>query len=146
MIKRQLVSFIIVALVVSTAGIIYADQRPEKAAQRAAESWMPMLDSGKYAESWDELAEYTKARTDKKAWELFLIAARKPFGELKSRKLKGTKFFKSLAELPDQSGMTLEYESSFEHSNCVIETFGLILENDGTWRVSNYSPRDLSDK
>lgn len=124
-------------------GLVRADdQTPEKAAQQAAESWMPLFDSGKYAESWEELAQHTKAHLDKRTWDAYLSAVRKPLGELKSRKLKRAAFIKSLAGMPDQSGAILEYQSSFRNKESVIETFGMMLEKNGTWRVANYIPGD----
>ncbi|HVG34761.1 MAG TPA: DUF4019 domain-containing protein [Pyrinomonadaceae bacterium] len=141
--NRYLVSFITALLFVSLITVVQADDRTqEKAAQHAAETWMPLFDSGKYAESWEELAQYTKAHLDKRTWEVYLIAVRQPLGELKTRKLKRAQFIKSLKGVPDQSGAILEYESSFENKKSVIETFAMMLEKDGTWRVANYIPKD----
>jgi hypothetical protein len=145
--NRSLVSFVIAVLLTSIIGIVRADdQTPEKAAQQAAEAWMPLFDLGKYAESWEELAQHTKAHIDKRTWEVYLIAVRKPLGELKSRKLKRAEFIKSLAGVPDHSGAILEYESSFKNKKSVIETFGMMLEKDATWRVANYIPKDAPSK
>jgi hypothetical protein len=43
-----------------------------------------------------------------------------------------------LPGLPDQAGAVLEYESSFENRKAFVETFGMMREKDGTWRVGNY--------
>ena len=32
---------------------VHAQQKPEEVAQKAAEAWLALADSGKYAESWD---------------------------------------------------------------------------------------------
>jgi hypothetical protein len=141
--KKYLLFSIVITLLVDCVGmVVLAADPPEKAAQRAAELWMPLFDSGKYAESWDTLAEKTKAQLDRKTWETYLTTVRKPLGELKSRDLKEARFIKSLPGLPDQSGALLQYESSYKNRESVIETFGMILEKDGTWRVANYIPKE----
>jgi hypothetical protein len=59
-------------------------------------------------------------------------------GKLKSRNLIKAEFIKSLEGMPDQEGVILQYESSFEKRDSVLETFGLIHEKNGTWRVGHY--------
>ena len=99
---------------------------------------MPLWDSGKSDESYAELAEFTKKNFDKREWFIYWTAARKPLGELKSRKLISAEFVKSLKGIPDQEGAILQYKSSFEKHDSVLETFALIHEKDGTWRISFY--------
>jgi len=119
-------------------GPVHAEDPPEKAAQRAAESWMSLWDSGKYVESYEQLAEHTKQNIPERQWFVYWNAVRKPLGKLKSRKLVKAEYIKTLPGLPDQAGATLRYESSFENKASIIETFGMILEKNGTWRVAGY--------
>ena len=57
---RRLLSLIAIgALFCAGVGAARGEDSPEKAAQKAAESWMPLWDSGKYEESYEELAEHT---------------------------------------------------------------------------------------
>jgi hypothetical protein len=111
---------------------------PEKLAQTVAEAWMPLWDSGKYDESYEELAESTKKNINKRTWFVYWTGVRKPLGKLKSRNLIKAEFIKSLEGMPDQEGVILQYESSFEKRDSVLETFGLIHEKNGTWRVGHY--------
>ena len=99
---------------------------------------MPLWDAGKYDESYQELAEHTRKNIPKRQWFVYWSAVRKPLGKLKSRKLIEAKYIKSLPGVPDQEGAMLQYESSFENKESVIETFGMMREKDGTWRVANY--------
>ena len=98
---------------------------------------MPLWDSGKCDESYEELAETTKKGIPKKQWFVYWSAVRKPLGKLKSRKLIEAKYLKSLPD-PDLEGALLRYESSFENKESLVETFGMIRSKDGTWRVANY--------
>jgi hypothetical protein len=115
-----------------------AEDAPEKLAQKAAEAWMPLWDSGKYDESYDQLAEHTRKNIPKRQWFVYWTAVRKPLGKLKSRKLTHAEYIKSLKGVSDQAGAILEYESAFENRASVKETFGMMRENNGTWRVANY--------
>jgi hypothetical protein len=118
--------------------VSYAEDSPEKVAQKAAEAWIPLWDSGKYEESYRELAEHTRTNITPRQWFVYWSAVRKPLGKLKSRKLVEAKYIKSLPGVPDREGAVLRYESSFENKESLVETFGMMREKDGTWRVANY--------
>jgi hypothetical protein len=108
------------------------------AAQKAAEAWMLLWDFGKYAESYQALSAISKKAIDEKAWAAYWMTARKPLGKLRWRKIINISLIKSLEKLPDHSGAVLKYQSSFEDQKDVFETFFLILERDGSWRVLGY--------
>ena len=137
--RRDLGSLVVVlALVLGGVSFIHAVDLPETAAQKALESWMPLWDSGKYDESYDKLAESTKKDISKRQWFEYWSTVRKPLGNVKSRKLKEVKYFTSLPNLPNHEGAMLQYEGSFESKGSVVETFGMVRETNGTWRVANY--------
>jgi hypothetical protein len=132
------ISLIALLLVFWSNSVVRAENTPEQAAQKAAEAWMPLWDSGKYDESYDALAENTKQAISRRQWFVYWTAVRKPLGKVKSRKLVHAEYIKSLPGVPDQAGAVLEYESSFENRTSFVETFGMMREKDGTWRVGNY--------
>lgn len=136
--KRCILSLIVLMSFVGGLNVVSAEEAPEKAAQKAAEVWMPLWDAGKYDESYEELAEDTKKSVTKKKWFLYWSAVRKPLGKLKSRKLVEAQYIKSLPGLPDREGVVLRYESSFENKETWVETFGMMREKDGAWRVAHY--------
>jgi len=138
--KRYMVSYVVLVMLACgfSVDVVRAEDSPEKDAQKAAETWMPLWDSGKYDESYVELAEHTKKSIPKRQWFVYWSAVRKPLGKLKSRKLIEAKYLKSLPGVPDQEGAVLRYESSFENKESLIETFGMMREKDGSWRVANY--------
>ncbi len=117
---------------------VRAEDSPEIAAQKAIEAWVPLWDSGRYAESYRELAEDTKKNITKEQWFVYWTAVRKPLGRVQSRKLIEAKYMKSLPGVPDHEGAVLRYESSFENRKAIVETFGMMHETNGTWRVANY--------
>lgn len=140
--KRYMIPVVVLALLACNFGAAGAEGSPEKAAQKAAEAWVPLWDAGKYDESYQELAEHTRKSIPKRQWFVYWSAVRQPLGKLKSRKLIEAKYIKSLPGVPDQEGAILQYESSFENKKSLVETFGMMREKDGTWRVANYLTKE----
>lgn len=112
------------------------------AAQKVLEDWMLLWDAGKYKESYRELSTFSKKTFDEKAWFTYWTTARKPFGSLKTRKLLNTSLVKSMEGLPDHSGAVFNYQSSFNNQEDIFETFSVILETDGNWRVASYTTNE----
>lgn len=115
-----------------------AQDSPEEAARRVAEFWMPFWDAGQYAESYELLAQHTRARLNKQRWFVYWSLVRKPLGAVKSRELRKAEYIKSLPGAPGQEGVLMRYESSFENKQDVLETFAVMRDQDGTWRVAHY--------
>ncbi len=115
-----------------------AQQTPEDLAQRSAESWLALVDDGKYGESWDQAATIFKGAVTKADWQSKVGAVRGPLGKLVSRKLKSAQYTKTLPGAPDGEYVVLHYDSSFEHKQSAVETVVPMLDKDGQWRVSGY--------
>lgn len=131
-----------IRFVSKTGEPITGSDKSIKAAQKAAEAWMLLWDSGKYAESYKALSAFSKKAIDEKAWATYWTTERKPLGKLKWRKIINTSLVKSLEKIPDHSGVVLKYQSYFENQKDVFETFYLILEKDGGWRVLGYETNE----
>jgi hypothetical protein len=116
----------------------YAQQKPEQLAQQSAESWLTLVDSGKYADSWQESASLFKAHVSNEDWQKMLHASRDPMGKTLSRTLKAATYTKTLPGAPDGEYVVIQYQSSFEHKQSAVETITPMLDKDGTWRVSGY--------
>jgi hypothetical protein len=117
---------------------VQAQQTPEQLAQQSADAWLALVDSGKYAQSWQEAAQLFKAAVTKEEWRSKLQASRGPWGKLLSRELKSATYSKTLPGAPDGEYVVIQYESSFEHKQAAVETVTPMLDKDGTWRVSGY--------
>jgi hypothetical protein len=115
-----------------------AQQKPEQLAQNSAESWLVLVDNGKYAESWNQAAAYFKAAVTQDQWQKMLTTSRTPLGKMLSRKLKSATYTRTLPGAPDGEYVILQFESSFEHKSSAIETVTPMLDQDGQWRVSGY--------
>jgi hypothetical protein len=112
--------------------------KPEALAQQSADSWLALVDSGKYAESWQDASQLFKAHVNKGQWETAARATRSPLGPVQSRQLKSATLKTSLPGVPDGQYVVLQYETSFEHKRSAIETVTPMLDKDEAWRVSGY--------
>jgi hypothetical protein len=115
-----------------------AQQKPEQLAQPSAKSWLALVDSGNYGESWDEAAAVFKADVTSEQWQRALRATRDPLGKTLSRKLKSAHYTKTLPGAPDGEYAVIQYDSSFEHKQSAVERVTPTLDKDGKWRVSGY--------
>jgi hypothetical protein len=110
-------------------------------ARKAAEAWLKLLDRGQYAKSWDEAASPFRDAMGRDAWAGTVQKVRAPFGQLKSRKLRGAQYATSLPNAPPGQYVVIQYDASFEHQPAVVETITPMLDTDGKWRVSGYYVR-----
>ena len=110
----------------------------EDQAVKVAEAWLDLVDHGEYAKSWQEAAALFRSAITVEQWQQALNAARKPLGELKSRKLKGSKYVTSLPGAPDGEYVVIQFDTSFANKEEAVETVTPMKEEDGVWRVSGY--------
>lgn len=136
--ETKLASVLVFALLLSTSAAAQAQQKPEQIAQQSAAAWLALVDSGKYADSWQEAAQFFKTAVSKEQWQSMLTATRSPLGKTSSRKLKSATYSTTLPGAPDGEYVVIQYDSSFEHKQSAVETVTPMLDKDGKWRVSGY--------
>ncbi len=103
----------------------------------SAESWLALMDSGKYGESWSEASTMFRTHVTAQQWTDMASAARTPLGTKTSRKLKTIKFTTALPGAPDGNYAVIQYDSSFSHKATAVETLTL-MEDAGKWRTAGY--------
>jgi len=133
-ISLTVISSIFIFITVMSYGV-YAEQSAEDAAVASSQKWLSLVDTGKYAEIWDEAAGYFKNAVPKQKWLESMEAFRKPLGKLISRKLKSKQYATTLPGAPDGEYVVIQYETSFENKMSATETITPMLDKDGTWRV-----------
>jgi hypothetical protein len=137
-IKTISVSALLFTLVLCASAVAQSQQKPEQLGQQSAESWLGLVDSGKYADSWDEASQLFKSAVTKDQWLDALGKARTPQGKVLSRKLKSATYTKTLPNAPDGEYVAIQYDTDFEHKAGATETIVPMLDKDGKWRVSGY--------
>jgi hypothetical protein len=144
--KRQLILILCVAALLGAGLLMLAntEEKPEAAippipvAEVAAESWLSLVDSGEYARSWDQAAEFFRSKVTKPQWEEMLGTVRSPLGKVNSRKLASARSVKELPNAPKADYVVIQYATSFANLPSAIETVVPMLDKDGRWRVSGY--------
>lgn len=106
--------------------------------------WMTLLDEGKYEECWTNLASSSKESksTPHDTWIAYISGVRKPLGKVKERLPLKQEIINSLQNAPDQKGAIVSFKSSFENKKEIIETFALIQEKSGEWKVAFYITKE----
>lgn len=135
---RRIAYIITIGLVFSGIAAFAADSKMEAAALSAAETWLSLVDSQKYAESWKEAATSFKNAVQPKQWEQSMMAVREPLGKLISRKVKTKVYQSSLPGVPDGKYVVIQFDSSFKNKKVAVETVTPMMDEDGIWRVSGY--------
>ena len=137
-IEARLAPIFLVTLLLCASAVSQTPQAAEQLAQQSSKSWLALVDSGKYADSWDEAAQLFRAAVTKERWQGMLHTTRDPLGKLVSRTVKSASYTKTLPGAPDGEYVVIQYDSSFEHKQSAVETVVPMLDKDGKWRISGY--------
>ena len=130
--------FFLLAFLLGICSAVQAQQKAEELAQQSSDTWLALVDSGKYVDSWQEASQIFKAAVTKEQWQNALRRSRDPLGKMLSRKLKSATYKTTLPGAPDGEYVVIQYESSFEHKQSAVETVTPTLDKDGRWRISGY--------
>jgi len=135
--KRKLSTALIVLLLCSAA---FAQDTAAKqaAADKAARTWLAIVDHGDYGQSWQQAASFFQSKITKADWEKALTQARAPLGVAGERTLMGSMYQTNLPNVPPGEYVVIQYKTSLSGAGPMIETITPMLDKDGTWRVSGY--------
>src|SRR5271169_5889904 len=137
-VKHRTVVLISALLLTTVLSAFAQDEAKKTAAEAVTSSWLTLVDSGAYAQSWEEAASGFKAAVTRPQWEQAMRANRAPLGAVQSRKLLSATYATQLPGAPDGEYVVIQYDTSFEHKKAAIETVTPTMDKDGKWRVSGY--------
>jgi len=103
-----------------------------------AQSWLKLVDSGDYSQSWVAASSQLKSAVTEQDFERQLNVVRGAVGPLLSRKLKSAEYRTTLPGAPDGQYFIFQYDSRFAGKASAVETVTTMLDKDGQWRVSGY--------
>ena len=138
--KIRISTFLLIAILGSfllLANLVLA-QSPENLATPIAESWLALVDDGKYEDSWKATSSYFRNAVTKEQWINSMNAYRKPLGKTITRKIESNQYTTSLPGAPDGEYVVIQCKTSFTNKKSAIETITPMKDNDGKWRVSGY--------
>ncbi|HEU0138239.1 MAG TPA: DUF4019 domain-containing protein [Bryobacteraceae bacterium] len=136
--KGLCLCFFLGLLAISNSAIAQTSGEKVTAAQKAAESWLVLIDGDKYGESWEQAAETFRSAVAKEKWEGMVGSVRDQIGKSKSRKLIRAEYTTKLPNAPAGEYVLIQYDSSFEKADAAIETIVPMREKNGEWKVSGY--------
>ena len=110
----------------------------EAAAIKVAQTWLQLVDTEQYVESWNAAADYFKNAVTLETWQQALQGTRRPLGQVQSRQLHAAQFMTALPGAPDGEYVVIRYTTSFQHKQSAVETITPMLDKDGQWRVAGY--------
>lgn len=124
--------FLLILLTFSMAA--YSGNSPES---ESVISWLEIVDSGKYAASWDESASFFQEQISSSSWVQSLNKVRAPLGRVISRKVTSTSAHSTLPGAPAGEYVVVTLATNYQHKNSATETVA-VTKNGNEWRVVGY--------
>ncbi|MCF8465598.1 MAG: DUF4019 domain-containing protein [Flavobacteriales bacterium] len=109
----------------------------KKAAVEAVESWLKLVDSGKYAQSWDAAAKLFQDNVSKANWKKSIETVLSPLGKVVSREVIAQHYLTQIPGGPDGEYVIVQFNSVFENKKEAMESITPLMQ-DGEWKVSGY--------
>ncbi|HZI23232.1 MAG TPA: DUF4019 domain-containing protein [Gemmatimonadales bacterium] len=109
-----------------------------QAATKAATRWLTLVDSTRYAASWDSSAAMLRSQVTKSAWQEAAVGARSGVDPLGAREQLSAQYTRQLPNAPPGEYVVLQFRSAGRNQTRWTETVSLTLERDGAWRVAGY--------
>ena len=106
------------------------------------DDFLRLIDTKKYAESWDVASEYFKQGVSRSEWATQITRLRDPMGDVASRKLRSAEPQTNPPAAPPGEYLLMTYETVFASQGAPrTETLPLIKGADGRWRAVGYFVR-----
>ena len=119
--NRYILSILLTLYVLNISPPVFpAEQKVEKLAQDSAESWLALVDAGKYLQSWNEAASFFKQQVKSEQWESAVKSVREPLGKIESRKMTRAQYTRTIPGAPDGEYVILQFETSFAKKKSAI--------------------------
>lgn len=125
-------------LALAASAVAAGEEEDVGQAVAAAQSWLAIVDAGKFGESWDLAATTFQKGITKAKWEQAVGNVRTPIGAVKSRILMKGRDAPRLVNLPVGDAVVIQFATSFEKLAPTIETVTPFREQDGSWKISGY--------
>ena len=124
--------FFLFTILVSTVSFAENEQEKEQAI-----AWLEVVDSGNYAESWDQAAAFFQEQLSSAKWQQALNQVRAPLGNVLAREIKNSSSHSSLPGAPDGEYVVITLATSFENKKSAIETI-TVNKVGSDWRTVGY--------
>ena len=127
------------ALAVAHGAFAQSTSDAEAEARLAAQGWLVLLDRRDWGRSWETTSGVFRTMVPLGSWMDAIPKVREPLGAFVERKIVESAYKTTLAGQPNGEYVTVIFESRFEKREG-IEAVTTVLDRDGKWRVTGYSP------
>ena len=108
-----------------------------KSEKEAALSWLKIVDSGQYAESWQKTAPFFQNQLTRSQWEKALNQVRAPLGKVLSRQVISTNQYSTLPNVPKGEYVVISIATDFNQKKSATETITISKVGD-EWLTVGY--------
>jgi hypothetical protein len=140
-ILAALLAFSLAALVAALSATAAEEDVVDVApAIRAAQNWLALVDSGQYADAWEDGHDTMKESVLKIRFETAVQGVREPLGPVVGRKLRAATYSRGLPGAPPGEYVVIQFHTQFEKRSGSLstETVTPMRVGDGPWKVSGY--------
>lgn len=135
---KRVLSMMTLALLLCPAVFAQDVSAKREVAEKAARSWLALVDQGAYGSSWQQASSFFRSKVSQADWEKALQQVRVPLGAAGSRTQMGSIYQTDVPNAPKGEYVVLQYKTEMASGGSVIETVTPMLDKDGKWRVSGY--------
>lgn len=113
------------------------EEAEEKQAVRAASAWLGLIDSGDYAQSWQEASTTVQKAVSRDHWVQSIHKVRSNYGDLVARTKPVVARVKELPGMRDGDYYVLQFKTTFRHKKAGTEIVSLEKRGDA-WKPLGY--------
>lgn len=136
--KKLVVIFIALSVVVGCSSNVKVKQENEKSAIEAAQKWHALLETGNYGESWEQAADILKKAITQGQWDTTNTMVRSQLGMGMKRELQAVVYKEQLPGVPRGMYYILTFKVHFENSKSATETITMMKDEKGVWKCAGY--------
>lgn len=116
-----------------------ASAEEKKEAVDAAVKWLKLIDSKHYLLSWEKASRFLKKEFPRDQWQMYLLAARVPIGDIKSRKFRYTEFDTAMRGAGEGKYFLIYIDSMTSKKGPMIERVTMVQDERGKWKACGYN-------
>lgn len=107
-------------------------------AQKAAEAWLKIEDSARYAEAWKAASQLFQSNVPEAAWDRRMQAVRRPLDPVLTRTLDVSEYKTQLPNLPTGEYVAFVWETVFGSGRPSLESL-VMTDEKGQWKMAGYA-------
>jgi hypothetical protein len=137
--KTGTIAVVIAIMLSLLVGIgIAAEDGTAQDAVSAAERWLGLVDTGHYAESWEQASASLKASVTQDQWVQTVQLVREQLGTIISRKVGAKTFCPAVPDAPVRATAVIRFLTDFPNLHGADEVVTLVLAKEGQWKTTGY--------